>query len=154
VILYCKFSLCCGYCATWQGSLDWLEVDLSACPASSFIQSDWCVWWFYTASLVSSWFWRFSFSDKWEFLPDRLRIKSTFFNRMWGNFSKINSLLKVLSKINAELTFENFYPTGRAWNRDPSLKYCLCVPPRCLHVCMYIHMCMYVYSYVCMYMYA
>jgi len=28
--------LCCGYCATWQGSLDWVEVDLSARPASSF----------------------------------------------------------------------------------------------------------------------
>ena len=27
--------LCCGYCATSQGSLDWSEVDLSARPASS-----------------------------------------------------------------------------------------------------------------------
>ena len=29
-------ALCCGYCATWQDSLDWFEVDLSARPASSF----------------------------------------------------------------------------------------------------------------------
>jgi len=28
--------LCGMYCATWQGSLDWFEVDLSARPASSF----------------------------------------------------------------------------------------------------------------------
>ena len=26
----------CGYCATWQGLLDWFEVDLSARPAFSF----------------------------------------------------------------------------------------------------------------------
>jgi len=35
---FCLVSppLCCGYCATSQGSLDWFEVDLRTHPVSSF----------------------------------------------------------------------------------------------------------------------
>jgi len=33
---YKRAWLCCGFCATWQGSLDWFEVDLRARPSFFF----------------------------------------------------------------------------------------------------------------------
>jgi len=38
--------LCCGYCATWQSSLDWVEIHLGAHPASSFRELFvYCLFW-------------------------------------------------------------------------------------------------------------
>jgi len=35
-LVHSRSCFCNGYCATWRGSLDWFEADLSARPASSF----------------------------------------------------------------------------------------------------------------------